>query len=497
MIVVLGAADMSLFLQEEQRTKFMEECARLRQRVSIATRQPLVLASARKMGIRVLDSSKQLRHALAHHPQRDEALRVFSPNLWRQMWRSRLQSVGLLTLPRLRILILLILSVGLFLFVIFRLLPSVEIRVWPRGDMATQSMNVLLVQSGATQLPSHIRTLPINPLELVLHSSVTSDQISKRFTGTNAEVPMTIVNGTSDPLALQKGTRLRNQAGMIFRIQKWITVPPNGTMSVRAKADDLDEYGEVIGERGNMPAGVKWELPGLPEDERKLVYGENRVPATGGKTSYRTVLQKVDIDTARKRLEQALMADAKTKVEDKVASMNLLTGGQQYRVLMQDQLVTATYTGFVLPVDQLNKEVKSITVEGALHYRVLAYDASAILDMIQKELVKRIEEDKKLLPQTVGLQHMDIRVFDYADDLSWIKATAELSATEQFILDPLTSPGARFARDVRAKVTGLPRDEALRIVKNLPEVEKAEIKIWPPWSRLLPSIPSSISIVAM
>jgi hypothetical protein len=44
-------------------------------------------------------------------------------------------------------------------------------------------------------------------------------------------------------------------------------------------------------------------------------------------------------------------------------------------------------------------------------------------------------------------------------------------------------------------VTGKSRDEALRIIKNMPEVESASIKQWPFWKSTLPGIPSHISII--
>jgi len=151
----------------------------------------------------------------------------------------------------------------------------------------------------------------------------------------------------------------------------------------------------------------------------------------------------------------------------------------------------------VLPLQFLNQQVSSITVEGTLLHRVLAYDAGEILTIVKGELEERVSEEKRMLPGTVDLRHMEMRVFDYADNLSWIKATAELSATEQYVLDPLTPSGARFARKVRERVQGLRKEEAQRIINNFPEVEKAEIDLWPPWGTLLPSIPSSIAIIAM
>jgi hypothetical protein len=493
-IVLLTAADTSLFLQEEHHRQFLEECAKLRHRVRIATRHPQVIAAARAAGIRVFDKTKILRQALAGHPQKEEALRQFSPSLWRQQWRSRLQSAGLLMLPRLRVLFLIALSAGLFLFVIFRLLPSAEVRIAPRGDLATQTTNLLLIQSGAIALPSRIRTLPLTVIESRATRSINFDQISKQFIGTNAEVPMTVINRGKEDFSLRKGTRVQNQAGMVFKLQNGVVVPANGTMTVRAKAQELDAYGEIVGERGNVPAGVQWQFPALSADDRKFIVAENRVPATGGKTEYRTVLQKTDIDAAQRRLEQELLSLAKKDVEQKIQGLNLLNDNSLH-LLTSDQLVKATFSGFVLPVQLLNQPVTSISVQGQLIYRALAYNAKDVLQLVSSELESHVSADKHLLPETVNLQHMDVRVFDYADDLSWIKATAELSATEQFVLDPLTPAGVRFGKDVREKIVGLSKQDALRIVKNLPEVEKAEIRLWPPWDQTLPTIPSNISIV--
>jgi hypothetical protein len=87
-----------------------------------------------------------------------------------------------------------------------------------------------------------------------------------------------------------------------------------------------------------------------------------------------------------------------------------------------------------------------------------------------------------------------VRVILYDDDLSWAKITAELTGTEEFVLDPLTPTGAVFAQRVRESITDKPKAEALRIVQNMPEVDHVEISIWPFWSDSLPSIPSHITI---
>ena len=95
------------------------------------------------------------------------------------------------------------------------------------------------------------------------------------------------------------------------------------------------------------------------------------------------------------------------------------------------------------------------------------------------------------------MKRLVAHVIDYSKDLSWIKLTVDLTGTATYILDPLTPRGAVFAKNIRERISGLSTDDALRIVKNMPEVEDAEISLWPPWGNQLPSIPSHITVKAL
>lgn len=493
-LLVLSSTDNAILLQEEERSAFVQECASIRYRLRLASKEPLVIRAAQREGIRVLDRTRKLRAVLAGHARSAEALRHFSPSLWRQQWRSRLQTAGLLSVPKIRIWILLLLSGGLFSFVIFRLLPSADIRVWPREDIVTQTMNILLVSSGST-LPalSSVRTLPLTPITVRVRKSITFDDISPEFIGTDAETIMTIVNTSKEAYSFRTGTRLLNQAGMIFRLQEPVIVAAGERVAAAVTADHFDLYENVIGARGNVPAGLQWEIPGLSVPERKLVYGINEKPASGGTTAYRTVLQQGDLRNARKRLEQELLLTAKQLIEEQRQVLNL-DGGRQIELLAKDDIILATYTGFILPVQFLGQAVLSVPIEGELHYTIPGYDLRHVQRTYSRELQAHTGDGKRLLPETVGIDPQKVIVIEFADDITWIKITVDIVGTEQFVLDPLTPSGATFGRKVREAIAGLSVSEAKRILRNFPEVERAEIRLWPPWGSALPEIPSNITI---
>lgn len=492
-LVVLSESD-SDGLRGEERTRFVAACASVKKRLRLATRDRQIVAAARAEGIRVLDRISLLRTAVAGHENASEATRLFVPNLWRQQLRSQLQTMGLLSVPRLRIWFLILLSSSLFFFVFLRLLPSADIQVWPRRDTNSETANIMLALSGATNLPSHVRTMPLVPIKVVVRRSITFDQISKEFIGKSAELPITLVNKSREMYSLRKGTRVSNQAGTIVRIQRDASIEPGTEVTVRAKAADEDLYGNIIGERGNVPAGLRWDFPGLLPEERKLVYGENRVAGTGGTTVYRAVLKQKDIDTASTLLQKQLTTEAKQQVEVERSARNLTSGSANFELLNYEQLTRKYFHDFIAPTSLLGQAVPSIHVQGSLDYKAFTYDTNAILARLRKELLSHGEPGKRLLIETLSPNHLVVHVIDYADDFSWIKLTVDLTGTEEFVLDPLTPTGAAFGTKVRQAVAGQPFATAARILKNMPEVERVQISLWPPWSRTLPSIPSHIFI---
>jgi len=494
-LAILSWREKELANDEAKLKKFLSICKGVGGRLRIATKDKDVILAARTNGFRVVESVTDLKRLIKDHTQVEEALRAFNPQVWKQQLRSRLQRIGLLSVPRLRMYILLTVSAILFFFVFFKLLPSAEVRVIPREDTISQTANIFLVVSGATlEIPNRVRTMELWPIQVDLEKTITYDQISKQFIGDSSRVPMTIINNAAESYSLRKGSRLMNQAGMIFRMIDGIVIDPGEEITVRSEADPLDLYGEIIGARGNIPAGLKWKFPGLAKSEQDLVYAENRVPAQGGTTAWREVLAKEDLEMAKKQLQRELLIDAKRRVDERRDVFNSENADQLMEILYYEELTKTKYDEFDLPLQFIGEAVQTIPLTGIVHYIAYAYDSQYVLELLNEELKSHVGEGKRIVPGTVNIERLVAHVIDYSDDISWIKITVDLSGTEQYILDPLSPWGAHFAKNVREMITGLGRQEAERIVKNLPEVESVDIRIWPPWNSSIPAIASQVSI---
>lgn len=497
LLLVMPPGGFKQLASEEQERWFRELKSLNRDRTLIlATKHGRTCSHAKAQGWQAVSSLKAFKLLAMKHPHFPEALRAFSPGFWRQQIRSQLQFIGLLSLPKIRIWTLLVTSICVFLFIFLKLLPSATIKVWPHHEADTFTANVFLLTSGAV-LPvakDRVRTLTLVPLAVQVDRTLSFDEISKDFTGTNAEVIITLINDSDERYSFRRDTRLVNQAGMVFKLKGDAIVPPHGQHDALAIAMPIDLYGEVVGERGNVPSGLKWDFLKLRDDERKLVYGRNGKPGTKGKTAYSSVLKTVDIVLAQKKLEQELLSVAKQMTEEERQTRNEENGGS-LTTLNYDELTLIRYSNFVLPSEFIGHSVTSVPVQGSIDYTVLLYDEAELLQLMKDEVLQHVTEDRVIVEESLVQANLNVHVIPPWDDaFHWVKVTADISYARRFLLNPITPSGARFGKYIRDNVAGKYRSDAERIIKNLPEVSRVEIRIWPPWAHALPSIGSNIDV---
>jgi hypothetical protein len=369
--------------------------------------------------------------------------------------------------------------------------------VWPNQETVTQTVNVYLVSSGAVNVPvDRVRTIPLIPITVRVERTMTFDDIGKEFTGKNSQLAITVHNGSKEQISLRRGTRFVNQAGMVFKLQSDVIISAGANKKVKTLASDVDQFGEIIGERGNVPAGIKWEIPGLEEDLRASVYGRNDQPGVGGSTSYRNVLKREDLEVAKKKIEQDLLIAAKqltSEERDAVAKKRNVTLTE----LDYDELTRTNYTNIKLPEEFVGQHVASVPVSGTIFYTVLLYDPHQLFSLLKNELFTSVGDQKVMEEDSIREENLVLHVIDAPWDapvIDWVKLTVDLSGTERYVLDPLTPVGALFAKRARDSVVGKPKNDAERIIKNFPEISKVSISIWPFWNSTLPSIASNIFI---
>jgi hypothetical protein len=493
LVIISGGKEVSLLEQEKQCQRCLQFLAQRNKKTYLATTNSTLQHLAKARSIPVIGTSKKLKSILKQHPQYNEALREFVPHVWRQHLRSRLQSMGLLSLPKIRIWVLLSVCVFAFLFTVFELLPSATIYIQPKQQSLVQTTNIFLVQSGAVTVPhGQVRAIDLLPIKAKITKTITFTDISRESLGQRSTTTMKVYNNAEESFSLRKDSRLLNADGIIFRIQESILVPAKGTIEVAAEAADEDLYKVMIGVRGNVPALQRFDFMGLSATEKTLVYAENITPGVGGSTNHRLVYKPEDIVLAEKILQQALLSDANQQIDEEIEALNALQG-DAYTRLYYDELRAIHFSDFDLSKQFLQQSLASVPITGTIEYTAYAYNKTLVLDTLIEEVKTHIESGKELIASSLHEDLLTTHVMEYADDLSWIKLTVDLSASQQAVLDPLTKSGIEFSNRVRDLIVGKSIEDARKIINNLPEVEKVTIDMWPPWTQTLPDIAYNIT----
>ena len=468
-------------------------------RIAVAAHERVVLLSAFDRGCTILDSREELKSFLGNHPYGSKALRHYSAGKWQEEMIHFLLKLRAISVHRMSVATFLCFSIALFGTVLFIAIPSARIRIWPAVNLVSHTANVVLIASGSILESDPKYVLPLLTIHTTVRQSFQFTEISKKFLGENAVTAMTMINESDQPYFLRAGTRLVNQAGMIFKIEDAIEIPAAtvvepGVTQVKAVAAPEDLYGQIIGDRGNIPAGIKWEIPGLPLEERAFVYARNNEGATGGITRYGQELQEKDLELAEKQLRQELIARAKERTGEEI-SLRSAMENHTYVVLQYDVLTGMSFSGFTMPTDLIGQEVPSIPVEGSLAYTILAYSKDELLKLLLPRLIDHVEEGRELIEESAVMDGISVHVIEYDDALQWVKITAELTGKQRSILSPISSSGRVFVERVREMIRGKSVGDAVRIIQNFPEVDRVEISVWPPWRSSIPSLEDNIAII--
>lgn len=497
----------SLFesIRDEELRSAFRECKALNsdRRLIYASKNARTADLAEKESWEVVRTAKELRTILKGQQHASSALRAFSPASWSQDIRSKLQSAGILALPKTRIWLLFGSSAAVFLFVFFRLLPSATITITPSQATESFTTNVYLVSSGTVSLPvdpERVKSLPMILLTASVTRTLTYDQISTNFTGKNATMMVTVYNNSNEQYSFRTGTRLVNQAGMVFRTKAPLFIQAQSKQDIETEADPLDQYGQVVGDRGNVPGNLKWDFVGLQSAERRVIFGRNEEPASGGVTAYETEMKREDLDGgpkrvgAKQRLEQELLSVAKQQAEDERLALNQLRG-THYVQLQYEELTRTEYRDFELPYEFVGQSVASIPVTGTIDFTIILYDENELLDLLAKEARLRTPDHTIVSEESLSRENIDLHVIaPWDDDFAWVKITADLTYNQRYVFDPLSPDGAAFGKHIRESVAGKTVQDAYRVLRNLPEVSSVEISVWPPWSFTLPTIGTNIAI---
>ncbi|MEK7452147.1 MAG: hypothetical protein AAB664_02320, partial [Patescibacteria group bacterium] len=240
---------------------------------------------------------------------------------------------------------------------------------------------------------------PVNPTDVkgavvtgTLHKTKTfipTGTGAKKIEGF-AKGNLTITNKTSISQSLVATTRFLSKEGVLFRLEKSVIVPANGSVVASV-------YADKIGASGNIPAS-HFTIPGLSPVKQASIYADSTVAFTGGEQAI-AVVSKEELDAAIKTTQEEIVQDAKDMLR---AQSGGTFDGEEFTAKITDQKTS------IKP----ETESKSFEVTLTVSITGVFYEKVTLTKLMAKHVYEGVGQgqdiaDTDVTTTTVKIEHVD------------------------------------------------------------------------------------------
>ncbi len=393
---------------------------------------------------------------------------------------------------------LVVVSLIILLTITYIALPGATIKITPKSDILSTSVNVTLANLDANriELDTHpIHEIPSYLITTTIKRPITYIATGQNFQGENAKGTITVINASDNDWPLIPKTRFQNKDGLVFRSTSYTNVPSrknnvNGTIDIPVEADPIDAYGNVIGDRGNIGAS-NFFLPGLSADNQKKLFAQSNGTMTGGKTIVTKFITKDDITAAQAKINDDLKNSAQAELQSMVSKRNDAEKNNLV-LLVGNNSIQIGQSKITIPPNLENQKLDSFDIQGEVTATGIAYNRDELLGILRSELKRNQNPEKRLVH--IDENSLTYRIVESDQNTKKVKITATIKGIEEFEISPEKENGARLIKTIRDHVTGKSIREARDYILNLPEVNKASVDSWPAWAPNMPNVPDNINV---
>lgn len=373
--------------------------------------------------------------------------------------------------------------------------PKAQIVIKPTISVVPVNQNILVTLPDST-VPDENKNLP-QVKGIFVQTEVAGTEVfpasGRRYDLTNARGKVTLFNETSRPKFFIP-SRLSTKDGIIFRFEEDVTVPARteegpGRMVVDVVADEYDENGDPIGERGNIDAGTDLFFPALSSVSQELYYARaNKGPLVGGSTLTHYFVQEEDFERIQDVLIETFRVRGTEYLRNEIISRSEREG-KQYILMDDPRMLQHEILEIQFPEDLVGEEVQTFEVSGKLKLSGIVFDQSEVADFLAEKL-RQTQDHRKILV-TIDDKSASYRVLE-AEELPeqrWVKLSVEMQGVEMLDIDSDTQEAQAWRESIKKEIAGKSLQQARSILTNYPEIEHIlDIRISPFWVEDLPDI---------
>ncbi|MFH1894390.1 MAG: hypothetical protein ABH813_00580 [Patescibacteria group bacterium] len=375
-----------------------------------------------------------------------------------------------------RIVVFVVFLLAAFALISNFVLNRAEIKIWPKTEIVNSNEKIL-ADTAQTAIDPQAKTIPGKFFEEEKIISQEFSATGKTQEGQKASGIIRVYNNYSEASqVLIKNTRFISAEGKLFRTTEKIIVP-GGTYNkgkLQPGFVDANVAADQPGEDYNIDPST-FSIPGFVGTPKYTAfYGKSSAAMSGGFVGEAWQITKEDLDKAKKILSDKSVLEGKISLKNKIPD------------------------GFVLPDEAVYSEITEATsslLAGA-KAKTFTYQVKAKLEAIA---FKRSDLENLLMEIVLSgfspakiIQEGSLSVV-YTFDSSDIK-------TGKLVLNTSFSSKVYSGIDENNLVQNLAGESLVRaqkILTDLPEITKVQIKSWPFWSDLVPKDSQKITIKLM
>ncbi len=313
--------------------------------------------------------------------------------------------------------------------------------------------------------PKDATTVPGAVLETVAEGTKTvAASGEKKIVESKACGAVTLINTQTKAQGLVATTRLLSPEGLLFRLEKTVTVPAGGRLETRACADQPGKAGDID--------PTRFTIPGLAASLQEKTYAVSTASMTGGAVEVSVVTQE-EVDAAVAAYAKEVAGQAAETLKKLLSRPEVGSG-----VFFKEQVVRRETTA------KVGQTQPSFEVTIAVHVEAVFYDKDALLRVAEAALRAAAPLDKELRGIT-------------ADGLK-VDLVASNPAAKSATLS-VTVPGEAVLKETHdafdpEKLIGVSIEDVQRDLGSLDGVASVSVRITPAFLKRLPNLADHIDV---
>lgn len=409
-------------------------------------------------------------------PSPKEEMPVRQPSIPKKPLRRPVVRFPALRFPSIPIAFWLSLLFGMALvFVIFYFLLSKAVVTLQLKTEDFAQETELTIKNGA-QLDVNSRVIPGELKELEKEGSKKKLATGKKNIGGKASGIVVITNnfknpdGSGTPFSLKAQTQIKDKkTGKIFLTNSYVTVPAltyscdvaKGVCEPRPGTASVKVTASEPGESYNIGPS-QFSIPGL---ETNAVFASSSESMVGGYDKFVSVVSDEDINKAKEEVAKELYEKAKEELKNKLAKgQKFLEGAVNQEIIDSSSSVKS------------GTQVSEFEMKVKVKISTLVVFEKDYKELLSKFLESTLPSDKTLVSTSSDTISLALISYDATTQSMRVKAKIKTKIAPKINENKL-----------KEAIAKKPTSEAVEYLKSLHEIENAQIKLWPVWSKKMPA----------